>query len=190
MFVSADEVARSLRGTARLIGCRPDALRHFDVSERGFWRSFGAVWLTAPAFTVALALERGGTGDVIFRLDHTTVAVIAGVVASFLAVPLAMIAVLRRLDRTRAYVPLVVVTNWCLAAGLATLALPGSLLLLGLATPALAALYAGAFAVVVLWLHGRAVRAILGLPGPAAGLVTLGCFGLIAGLAAGAHALV
>ncbi len=55
-----------------------------------------------------------------------------------------MIAVLRRLGRTRAYVPFVVVTNWCLAAGLTVLALPGCLLL-GLATPGLAELYAAAF---------------------------------------------
>ncbi|KMO40109.1 hypothetical protein VQ03_14595 [Methylobacterium tarhaniae] len=189
MFVSADDVTRSLRGTAGLIGRRPDALRHFDVSERGFWRSFGAIWLTAPAVTVALALERGA-GTSPFQLDHVTVAVIAGLVAGFLAVPLAMIAVLRRLGRTRAYVPFVVVTNWCLAAGLAALALPGGLLLLGLATPGLAALEASAFLVVTLWLHARAARVILCLPAPAAVLVTLACFGLIVGLAGGAHALV
>ncbi|MFH6782889.1 MULTISPECIES: hypothetical protein [Methylobacterium] len=189
MFVSADEVARSLRGTAGLIGRRPDALRHFDVSERGFWRSFGAVWLTAPAVTVALFLERGA-GTAPFQLDHVTAALLAGLAAAFLPVPLAMIAVLRRLDRTRAYVPFVVVTNWLLAAGLVALALPGCLLLLGLATPGLAAIEAGAFAVVLLWLHGRAARAILGLPGPAAALVTFACFGLIVGFAGGAHALV
>ncbi|KMO18974.1 hypothetical protein [Methylobacterium indicum] len=188
MFLSADDVARSLRGTAGLMGRRPDALRHFDMSERGFWRSFGAVWLTAPALTVALALERG-TGTALFRLDHVTLAAIAGIAAGFLAVPLAMIAVLRRLGRTRVYVPFVVVTNWCLAAGLVVLTLPGSLLLLGLATPGLAELYAAAFVMVALWLHGRAARAILDLPGPAAALVTLVCFGLVVGLAGGVHAL-
>ncbi|MGF3022187.1 hypothetical protein ACQVP2_05075 [Methylobacterium aquaticum] len=189
MFVSADEVTRSLRGTAGLIGRRPDALRHFDVSERGFWRSFGAIWLTAPAVTVALFLERGA-GAAPFQLDHITASVVAGLLAGFLAVPLAMIAVLRRLGRTRAYVPFVVVTNWCLAAGLLALTLPGCLLLLGLATPDLAALEASAFLVVVLWLHARAARAILGLPGPVAVMVTLACFALVAGLAGGAHALV
>ena len=189
MFLSADEVARSLRGTAGLIGRRPDALRHFDVSERGFWRSFGAVWLTAPAVTVALALERG-TGTALFQFDHVTLAAVAGIAAGFLAVPVAMIAVLRRLGRTQAYVPFVVVTNWCLAAGLTVLALPGCLLLLGLATQGLAELYAAAFGVVVLWLHARASRAILGLPGPVAALVTLACFGLVLGFAGGAHALV
>lgn len=116
--------------------------------------------------------------------------VVTGLVAGFLAVPLAMIAILRRLDRRRAYVPFVVVTNWCLAAGLAVMALPGSLLLLDLATPGLAALDAAAFLVVLLWLHARAALAILGLPAPVAALVTLACFGLVAGMAGGAHALV
>ncbi|GJD48175.1 hypothetical protein OPKNFCMD_0891 [Methylobacterium crusticola] len=192
MLVSADEVGRSLRGTADLLNRRPDALRRFDVSERGFWRSFGAIWLTAPAVTVALALERSGpaAGDaVLYRLDHTTAAVLAGAVACFLVVPVAMIAVVRRLRLTAAYVPFVIVTNWTLATGLATLALPGLLLLAGLATPALAALYAGAFGIVVLWLHGLAARATLGLSGPAAALVTLACFGLIATVAGGVHVL-
>ena len=28
------------------------------MSERGFWRSFAALWLTLPAYVVSLAFER------------------------------------------------------------------------------------------------------------------------------------
>ena len=28
------------------------------MSERGFWRSFAAIWLTLPAYIVSLAFER------------------------------------------------------------------------------------------------------------------------------------
>ncbi|MEH3145497.1 MAG: hypothetical protein PGN34_09130 [Methylobacterium frigidaeris] len=188
MLVTAEEVGRSLRGAAALLNRHPQALRQFDVSERGFWRSFGAIWLTAPAVVVALALERG-PGTPLLRADHTTLAVLGGALAAFLVVPVTAGAVARRLGLTRAYVPFVIVTNWTLALALAVLSLPGLLLLLGLATPGLAALYAAAFGVILLHIHAVAVRVTLGLPAPVALLVSLACGGLIAAVAAGAHAV-
>ncbi|RVU19348.1 hypothetical protein [Methylobacterium oryzihabitans] len=187
MLVTAEEVGRSLRGAAALLNRHPQALRLFDVSERGFWRSFGAIWLTAPAMVIALALERG-PGTPLLRPDHTTLAVLAGTLAAFLVIPVTMLGLARRLGLTRAYVPFVIVTNWTLALALAVLSLPGFLLVLGLATPGLAALYAAAFAVILLHIHGVAVRATLGLPAPAAFLVSLACGLLVAAVAAGAHA--
>ena len=62
MIVTADDVTRSLRGTAALLNRRPDGLRSFDFSEAGFWHSFGAIVLTLPAFVVTLALERRRLG--------------------------------------------------------------------------------------------------------------------------------
>ena len=31
-----------------LLNRRAEGLRAFDMSERGFWRSFAAIWLTLP----------------------------------------------------------------------------------------------------------------------------------------------
>ncbi|MBY0295864.1 MAG: hypothetical protein K2X71_07495 [Methylobacterium sp.] len=193
MLATADEVVRSLRGTADLLNRKPGALGRFDTSERGFWRSFGAIWLAAPAVVIALALERGREDLVqagLFRFDHVTLAVVAGALASFLVVPLAMIAVARRLHLTRGYVPFVVVTNWILVVAFLVLSFPGLLLLLGLSTPGLAVVHDLAFGAVLVHLYGSAVRATLGLSGPAAMLLTLGCPALVATVAGGIHLIV
>ena len=58
MIVTADEVNRSFRGTLDLLNSRAEGLRSFDMSERGFWHSFTALWLTLPAYVVSLAFER------------------------------------------------------------------------------------------------------------------------------------
>ncbi|ACA18585.1 conserved hypothetical transmembrane protein [Methylobacterium sp. 4-46] len=193
MLVSADEIGRSLRGTAELLDRHPGALRRFDLSERGFWRSFGAMALTAPAAVVALALERGPVDLArapLLRPDHVTLAVMGGVVACFLAVPLGMIVPARRLGLTALYVPFVVVTNWILVLAFLVLSLPALLLALGLSTPGLATLQSGAFAVILLRLHATAVRLTLGLTGPAAALTSLACAAAVAAVASGAHALI
>ncbi|MFE1601256.1 hypothetical protein [Methylobacterium sp. ID0610] len=193
MLVSADDITRSLRGTAGLLNHKPGALRCFDCSERGFWRSFGAIVLAAPAAVTALALERGPAaldGAPLLRADHVTLAVLGGVLACFLAVPVAMIGIARRLRLTAFYVPFVVVTNWILVVAFLALSVPGLLLALDLSTPGLAVLQAGAFTVVVLRVHATAVRETLGLSGPAAALTTLACAGIVAMVAGGAHALI
>ena len=58
MIVTADEVNRSFRGTLDLLNSRAEGLQSFDMSERGFWHSFAAIWLTLPAYVVSLAFER------------------------------------------------------------------------------------------------------------------------------------
>ncbi len=61
-MLSADEVERSLVGSIRLLNTEPDAIQDFKVSIDAFWRSFGAVVLTAPAIVTALAADRVRTG--------------------------------------------------------------------------------------------------------------------------------
>lgn len=188
MIVGADEVGRSLRGTADFLNRRPEGLAAFDVSEAGFRRSFGAIALTLPALVAGLALERWRLGMAPGRLldpDGVALALGLGDVALFLAVPLAMIPLARRLGWDRAYVPFVVATNWWLAVALDVLALPAGLLVLGLATPALAVLYAAAFAVVLARVHWFAARVTLGLGSAGALALTLGAAVLLA-LVAGA----
>lgn len=187
MIVGADEVGRSLRGTADFLNRRPEGIRAFDVSATGFRRSFGAISLTLPALVAGLALERWRLGMAPGRLldpDGVALALGLGDLALFLAVPLAMIPVARRLGLAHAYVPFVVATNWWLAVALNVLALPAALLVLGLATPALACLYAAAFAIVLARVHWFAARVTLGLSSAGALALTIGAAGLLALVAA------
>jgi hypothetical protein len=170
MIVTADEVHRSFRGTMELLNRRAEGLRAFDMSERGFWRSFAAIWLTLPAYVVSLGFERQRLGilqpDRLFLDDVRLDAVVALChVAGFVALPVAMIVVARKLRLTDRYVPFVIVTNWIGAIGSMVLAAPAILLLLGLATPGLASLFAFGFTVVILRLHWFATKVALGVSG-------------------------
>lgn len=180
MIVTADEVNRSFRGTLDLLHSRTEGLKSFDMSERGFWRSFATIWLTLPAYVVSLAFERLRLG--LLQPDRSLLdsvwidlVVALGHLASFVALPLAMIWVARFFNLTRAYVPFVIVTNWITAMGLLVLSVPAMLLLIGWATPPLAGIFSLAFAVIIVRMQWFATKATLGLSSlPALGIVLLG----------------
>ncbi len=180
MIVTADEVNRSFKGTLDLLNSRAEGLKSFDMSEQGFWRSFAALWLTVPAYIVSLAFERLRLG--LLQPDHPLLAnigldlvVALGHVASFVALPVAMIWIARKFRLTDRYVPFVIVTNWISVIGLLVLSVPAMLLLLGWATPALASLFSLTFAIIILRLQWFATKATLGIASlPAFGIVVLG----------------
>lgn len=180
MIVTADEVNRSFKGTLDLLHSRAEGLKSFDMSERGFWRSFAAIWLTLPAYIVSLAFERLRLG--ILSPDRSLLdsvwldlVVALGHLASFAALPIAMIWITRRFNLTKAYVPFVIVTNWITVMGLLVLSVPAMLLLIGWATPSLASLFSLAFAVIIVRIQWFATKATLGLSNfPALGIVLLG----------------
>jgi len=180
MIVTADEVNRSFKGTLDLLHSRVEGLQSFDMSERGFWRSFTAIWLTMPAYIVSLAFERLRLG--LLQPDRSLLGnvwidlvVALGHVASFIALPLAMIWIARRFGLTKTYVPFVIVTNWITAMGLLVLSVPAMLLLLGWATPSLASLFSLAFAVIIVRIQWFATKATLSIQSlPAFGIVLLG----------------
>jgi hypothetical protein len=180
MIVTADDVTRSLRGTAALLNRRSDGLRSFDFSEAGLWHSFGAIVLTLPAFVVTLALERRRLGLALpgrsLIDDNGLLALVAlAHVAAFLALPVAMVWIVRRLELQRRYVPFVIVTNWISVVGLTVLSLPAILLMLGWATPGLSTLFAIAFGAVMVRLQWFATKVTLGVSnGVAAMIVALG----------------
>ena len=180
MIVTADEVNRSFRGTLDLLNSRSEGLKSFDMSERGFWHSFTAIWLTLPAYVVSLAFERLRLGllqpdrplldslwiDIVVALGH---------VAGFIALPVAMIWVARWLRLEKAYVPFVIVTNWISVIGMLVLSVPAMLMLLGWAPPGLASLFSLAFAVIIVRLQWFATKETLKLASlPALGIVVLG----------------
>ena len=168
MIVTADEVNRSFRGTLDLLNSRSEGLRSFDMSERGFWRSFAALWLTLPAYVVSLAFERLRLG--LLQPDRSLLdnlwldfVVALGHVAGFIALPLAMIWIARGLRLEKAYVPFVIVTNWISVIGMLVLSVPAMLMLLGWTPPALASLVSLAFAIIIVRLQWFATKTTLGL---------------------------
>jgi hypothetical protein len=167
-MVTADEVERSLRGTMELLNQRREGLRSFDLSEAGFWRSFQAIWLTIPAFVVTFSFEHrrlAAAGIVPGPFTEAMLMLFIALchVASFIALPCAMAYLARRLGLGARYVPFVIVTNWINVVALTVLSVPATLMLLGWATPALAAFFGIAFAVVLLRIQWFATKVTLGV---------------------------
>jgi hypothetical protein len=180
MIVTADEVHRSFRGTVDLLHNRAEGLQAFDMSEEGFWHSFAAILLTVPAYIVSLAVERVRFG---FRAPDASLfdniwfdlVVAVGHVASFVALPVAMIWLARALGATARYVPFVIVTNWITVAGMLIMSVPTLLFLIGWAPPTLAALFTLAFFFIVFRAQWFATKVTLGVPNVLAlAIVSLG----------------
>ena len=49
---SRDEIVQSLTGAWMLFLDRRNAMRYFDVSVDGFWRSFAAIIFVVPAYAL------------------------------------------------------------------------------------------------------------------------------------------
>lgn len=111
------EIERSLTGAWRLFLNKPDAMRLFDVSADGFWRSFRAIFLILPFYIVTSAADRHDLlsdlmPDVDFSegafwfakaltlcLDWVTLPIVLGLLSGFLGL-------------TRGYPAYVTVRNW------------------------------------------------------------------------------
>ncbi len=177
-MVTADEFGRSLRGVSALVQRRAEGVLAFDMTLEGFHRSFRAIGLTLPAYVVSLALARHEAGLApagLLGAPGLALIVAFGQVASFLALPLALVPLARRFGWGEVYVPFVIVANWFWVFGALVLAVPGILHLTGIETTSLCRLFTLAFAVLVFEAGRFATRAILRVGNLAAiGVVALG----------------
>lgn len=111
------EIDRGIRGALRLARRDPDAMASFDLSIAGFYRSFLAALVTAPAYLLQAAgsLSQGPwpsspDGPVSgFYLGFSEALSYA---IGWLVFPLAAIPLTRLTGLTARYVPLVVASNW------------------------------------------------------------------------------
>lgn len=111
MLPSSAEIARSVQGAWLLAQGDTRGLDLFDLSIEGFWRSFAAALLVAPAYLLLLAEQYATVG----WPQHKLATVMAELVAygcGWLSFPLAAIFLTRLLGLSARYVPLVVAVNW------------------------------------------------------------------------------
>jgi hypothetical protein len=166
MALAANDVARSLRGSWRLMSQGAKALPELDLSSDGFLRSYGAAVLTLPAMVAVLAAERSIAGlpnsDGLFHSAPLVLAVIASQAAAFLCVPALLVALAPHLTRSPALSGFIIAWNWTeiLSAGL--LAVPAAVHAVGWSTPEIAAMQWLAFAVIVARLRFAAAKVTLG----------------------------
>lgn len=171
MIADRAEIRRGLAGALAILRREPGAMAMFDLTADGFFRSFTAMLVAAPAYALIVLGRIVGEGSAV-ALPLTLLIEAIGYVVAWLAFPIAAGLVLYGLGEGRRLVPLVVAGNWAavlqigfvLAALLVAAALPAATAAAVTTTATLAAL-------AYQWL---VVRTALAAPGVvAAGFVLL-----------------
>lgn len=103
------EITRSLYGAWRLARRDPGGMNYFDLSIRGFWRSFGAAVVVLPVYIYFVAVNFDGTDA--STAWFVTVKILA-YVAAWGTFPIVMVGLARMLNLTANYVPFIVASNW------------------------------------------------------------------------------
>ena len=105
------EIVRSIRGAFRIAMLDADAPRWFNLSVEGFWRSFLAPLILAPAYIGLILLDTGAAADAPGP-DGIVLVRVLTFVLGWIAYPLAMIPIARMLQLGAAYVPYIIMWNW------------------------------------------------------------------------------
>lgn len=175
-MITLAEIAAGVTGAFRLARRDPNGLACFDASPHGFWRSFWAAALVAPAFLIIDLLSGGLSGDTGLR---QIVIKLIGYAIDWTAFPVVMITVADSLGKWPLYTRYIVAYNWSAVVQMSVL-LPVAIL--ALAAPSHATMLV-AQAVTIVMLVYRAYVAHVALAvglGTAAGVVLLDV--LLAGL--------
>lgn len=166
MRLAADDVARSLRGSWRLMTRGAEALPELDLTRDGFWRSFLAFALMLPATIAILAAVRLTAGlpnsAGLFTAPALALSVIAALALTILAVPALLIALRPELTQRPRFTSFVIAWNWSGIVSASLMAIPAAIFAIGWAPPALAIVQSLFFAVIVLRLRYCVARAVFG----------------------------
>jgi hypothetical protein len=123
-----DEVVQSLTGAWELFLDRPDAMRFFDVSADGFWRSFYAIILIVPAYTLISIFGRSQIlveSVVAAQFDDSAFIINKSVALGFewIALPVILALAAPALGIGQSYAAFIIARNWgaALSNGLAAI---------------------------------------------------------------------
>jgi hypothetical protein len=152
-------------------------MRGFDISADGFWRSFGAILLVAPAYGLtALAERQAMLSDAIAADDLSDAAFVIGkglaLCLDWVTLPILLALVARPLGFGRLYSGYIVARNWASVLAVAPFGLVALAYLIGFFSPGFADFLMVALLIVVLrYNYIIARRALDASPGFAGGLV-------------------
>jgi hypothetical protein len=166
----------ALGAAIRLARGDATALQLLDTSMAGFWRSFGAIFIVAPIYLIAMTAEMqlseavagvGMTPDFGFYLARL---VTLGI--DWIAYPAAMVFVARMLALSRVYAAYIVAYNWTSVVIVVVLTAPALGFSIGLLSATLASIASLIITLWALYFRFYVARIALGAPvGTAIGLV-------------------
>ena len=106
-----EEVLSALYGAYRLAWFDVAGMTYFNLTVEGFWRSFFAAVLVAPAYAVLVAMQWSAEAED-FNLALVFLTESIGYVLAWSAFPLVTLVLTRLLGLDRNYVALIVAHNW------------------------------------------------------------------------------
>lgn len=106
-----EEISSALFGAYRLAWFDPAGMAHFNLTFDGFWRSFFAAVLVAPAYAILVGLRVAAQSEAL-DLGVLVLTESIGYVLAWGAFPLVAIVLTRLLGLDRNYVALIVALNW------------------------------------------------------------------------------
>ncbi len=137
---TTSEIINALVGAFKIARRDPDALRQFDFSADGFWRSFAAYIFVIPFCLVFITAQWRmiDEADLSIDVSQTGYAVIemATYVAFWALYPLAIVLACRVFNLTHVFAPYITVYNWSSVLVAMLLAPPYVLYSIGLADAA------------------------------------------------------
>lgn len=169
MMPSGQEVASGLRGAWRLLRVDAGGLGEFDQSVEGFWKSFYAAVLTAPAYVIVVALHLSAVEPVGGFL-HLVLIETGAYVIEWVAYPLVIFYIAEMMDRQETYIRFIVALNWSRVIQM-ILYLPVLLLVEAEAFGQLGSLLSFLVTIAVLLYQWYVTRTALDVHGLAAGLL-------------------
>ena len=181
---SNGEIAKAVSGAWQLFMWDEKGMSNFDVSREGFWRSFFAAFLLAPAYLIIILsqrqlefelnskdLGRSETASMpdlgLFLLSESL-----GYVILWVAFPLAMVYIARWFGREDRYFSLIIAMNWSSVIMMGLIFPVDALYLAGFATAETRLALIIPFAIISLAYRWFIIRTAFGTePGPTSGLV-------------------
>jgi hypothetical protein len=106
-----EEVLSALYGAYRLAWFDASGMTYFNLTVEGFWRSFFAAILVAPAYAILVGMQSSAEAEA-FNLALVFLAESIGYVLAWCAFPIVALVLTRMLGLDRNYVALIVAHNW------------------------------------------------------------------------------
>jgi hypothetical protein len=164
--MSANEIVRSLTGAWHIARRDPDAAQYFDLSTRGFFRSFAALAIALPLILIAsVALWRmGQTIDAIGDVDFSSFATvqIGGEALTWVIYLAVMTQVARHLELGSNYSAYVITFNWGVLMTSGLMLLPLGLFLIGIIGDQFAVMLTLPVFLLAAWYRWQIAREVLG----------------------------
>ena len=176
-MIGGKEIRRSLEAAWLLFLNRPEAMRLFDASIVGFWRSFQAIGLIVPVYVLTvIADEQHLLTDAIAERGFSEPGFLIGKAVAlgvdWIAFPILLALAARPLGIARAYPAYIVARNWAAVVAAVPFGAIALVSLVGLIGNQIGAILSFVAIVVILRYNFLVARAALGASvGLAAGLV-------------------